>query len=217
MRSFNDGEYSVVKRANLDCSEHNFIFDNIQYGGQDGASLAFCVWQEIDHVQTSEKQCAHAMQSRKSKQNNNMQTQSITPSLKTDRKLPLILTLVFLCVGIIGLVILHNVVKGYLSDRRGANSSFVPSFLCSVHQWRNRSWRNCGGRRNHYNYKTANMFAFQRDDNGNQLEEGENSSRLSRIWCWIRWKIRHRGHHYNLDLDETALEDEFCTEMSFVN
>lgn len=187
----------------------------MQYGGKKGDSLSVCVWKEIDHVQTSEKQCAHAMQTRRSKQNNNMSNENLKSSDKRDTKMPLILTLVFLCVGIIGLVILYNVVKGYLSDRRG--TSFVPSFLCFVHQWRNRSWRNCGGRRNHYSYKTAHVFAFQQEASGSHVTDRENSSWLSRMWSWMSRKIRYRGHHHTVNTDEAALEDEFCTEMSFVN
>ena len=121
---------STVKKATIGCEESSLIFGEIQYGGDQGENLAFCVWQEIDHVQTSEKQCTKAMQSRQSQQNNNILNQnSLHRQSGDNRKLPLILTLVFLCVGIIGLVILHNVVKGYLSDRRGA--SLVPSFLFS--------------------------------------------------------------------------------------
>ena len=184
------------------------------YGGKTGSSLAFCVWQELDHIQTSEKQCARSMQIRQPKKNNMLNQNS---GDKADRKLPLILTLVFLCVGIIGLVILHNVVKGYLSDRRGVSG--MPSFLCSVYQWRSRPWRNCGGgRRNHYSYKTTNIFSFQQqDDSENQLTDQESSSWISRIWSWLSRKIRYRGHHHSVNADEASLEDEFCTEMSFVN
>jgi len=192
------------------------MFYDMQYGGETGSSLAFCVWQELDHIQTSEKQCARSMQIHQPKiQKNNMLNQNLDPGDKANRKLPLILTLVFLCVGIIGLVILHNVVKGYLSDRRGG--SVIPSVLCSVYQWRSRPWRNCGGRRNHYSYKTTNIFAFQQDDSENQLTDQESSSWIRRIWSWLSRKIRYRGHHHSVNADEVSLEDEFCTEMSFVN
>ena len=197
------------------CTVKNFTFHlSHLYGDKTGTSLAFCIWQELDNVQTSEKQCARAMQNDKSKQNNNIFNQHSVSSDRSNRKLPLILTLVFLCIGIIGLVILHNVVKGYLSDRRGA--SLVPSVLCSVHQWRNRTWRNCGSRRNHYSYKTTHVFGSQQDEGGNQLTDRVNSSWLNRIWFWLSRKLRYRGHHHTVNADEAALEDEFCTEMSFV-
>ena len=144
-------------------------WNQLKNGGKYGESLAFCIWQEIDHFQTSEKQCAKAMQIHKFMQKNNILSNGIVPSNKDDRKLPLILTLVFLCVGIVGLVILHNVVKGYLSDRRGA--PFIPSFLCSFHQWRDRSRRNCNVRRSNHSYKTTNIFSFHRDDSETPISD----------------------------------------------
>lgn len=189
------------------------MYYGMQYGGETGRSLAFCVWQELDDIQTSEKQCARSMQIHKSKiQNNNILNQNLVTSDRSNKRLPLILTLVFLCVGIIGLVILHNVVKGYLSDRRGV--SVIPSVLGSVYQWRSRPWRNCGGRRNHYSYKTANIFSFQQDDSENQLTDRESSSWIGRIWSWMTQKLRYK---HSVNADEASLEDEFCTEMSFVN
>ena len=203
---------STIKKATIGCEENSIDFGGIQYGGDQGENLAFCVWQEIDHVQTSEKQCTHSMQSRQSQQNNNVfDNNSIHRQNGDNRKLPLILTLVFLCVGIIGLVILHNVVKGYLSDRRG--SSLVPSFLFSFEQLRNRSWRGCGGRRIHYSYKTAHAFPFQQDETHLTTER---LSWFNTAWCWLSRKMKFRGHHQTVDGDEAALEDEFCTEMSFV-
>ena len=184
-------------------------------GGKYGESLAFCIWQEIDHFQTSEKQCAKAMQIHKFIQKNNILNSGKVPSNKADRKLPLILTLVFLCVGIVGLVILHNVVKGYLSDRRGA--PFIPSFLCSFHQWRDRSRRNCNVRRSNYSYKTTNIFSFHRDDSETPISDNSSPSWFNRFRCWISRKLRYRGQHRPVNPDEAALEDEFCTEMSYVN
>ena len=141
--------------------------------------------------------------------NTNLRQQKVKTET-SNRKLPLILTLVFLCVGIIGLVILHNVVKGYLSDRRG--TVLVPSFLCSLQQMRNRSWRT---RRVHYSYKTAHVFPFQQDET-HSTTEGRSTSWFDQTRCWLSRKMRFRGHHHSVDSDEAALEDEFCTEMSFV-
>ena len=205
-----------MKKTIIDCDKDEFVFDGIQYGGEHGENLAFCIWQEIDHVQTSEKQCTHTMQSRNSIQNENNDKNIVNPNLRQtngNRKLPLILTLVFLCVGIIGLVILHNVVKGYLSDRRG--TVLAPSFLCSIEQIRNRSWRSGGGRRVRYSYKTAHVFPFQHNEN-HSTTEGRHFSWFNNVRCWLSRKMRFRGHHHSVDGDEAALEDEFCTEMSFV-
>ena len=155
------------------------------------------------------------MQKSHSKQNKNIENKDsvLHQTNGSNRKLPLILTLVFLCVGIIGLVILHNVVKGYLSDRRGA--ALVPSFLCSLEQMRNRSWRNSAGRRPHYSYKTAHAFPFQQEGNHSTADRG-TTSWFNNIRCWFSRKLRFRRHHHSVDGDEAALEDEFCTEMSFV-
>ena len=204
-----------MKKATIACDISEFDFNGVQYGGQEGENLAFCVWQEIDHVQTSEKQCTKSMQKSHSKQNKNIENKDsvLNHTNGSNRKLPLILTLVFLCVGIIGLVILHNVVKGYLSDRRGA--ALVPSFLCSLEQMRNRSWRNSAGRRPHYSYKTAHVFPFQQDENHYTADRG-TTSWFNNIRCWFSRKMRFRRHHHSVDGDEAALEDEFCTEMSFV-
>merc|ERR1712223_46709 len=206
---------STVKKATIACDISEFDFNGVQYGGQEGENLAFCVWQEIDHVQTSEKQCTKSMQKSHSNQNKNIENKNsvLHQTNGSNRKLPLILTLVFLCVGIIGLVILHNVVKGYLSDRRGA--ALVPSFLCSLEQMRNRSWRNRAGRRPHYSYKTAHVFPFQQDENHSTADRG-TVSWFNNIRCWFSRKLRFRRHHHSVDGDEAALEDEFCTEMSFV-
>ena len=211
----NGDDESVVDRKVVDCTTKNFTFHEMLYGGKNGDFILVCAWQEIDHVQTSEKQCTHAMQHIGAQTNNKIISQNLSISDKSNTKLPLILTLVFLCVGIIGLVILHNVVKGYLSDRRGAVSA--PSFLCSIHHWRNKSWRNCRNRSNRYSYQTARVFAFQREDGEEHLEDRGNSSWLNRLWSSFSRKILYRRQHHTVNGDEAALEDEFCTEMSFVS
>jgi hypothetical protein len=61
---------SVVHKRIVDCTKNKFTFHEVRYGGNKGDSLLVCVWQEIDDVQTSEKQCTHAMQKPSSKQNN---------------------------------------------------------------------------------------------------------------------------------------------------
>merc|ERR1719510_2710544 len=161
-----DGE-SIVKHSVVDCANRNFTFFGVQYGGDRGNYLIVCVWQEIRHSRTSEKQCTRVKtQNQDTMQNNKMIIKRPATSDKSDQKLPLILTLIFLCVGIFGLVILHHVVKGYLSDRRGIHS--MPTFFCSLPRWRSRhsSWRNNSSRNSNFSYKTTNIFAFQPDDGG---------------------------------------------------
>ena len=143
------------------------------------------------------------------------------------RLLPLILTLAFLCIGIVGLIILYNVVKGYLSERstgRQGAPLFVPSFVCSPQRWRNRyhsSWQSCSHTSRHNNqfsYKATNVFPFQHDTENSDDDITNSSSWVGRTWARLKRLFRHRqGHiHQAVKGDELSFEDEFCTEMSLV-
>ena len=101
---------SVVSNALIPCTSQSYKFTKIFIHGH----LKVCVTQELvyDIAITTDKTCTRVMET----------FSEPLPVQRTPVKerplLPLILTLVFLCVGIIALVILYLIFKGCLKDRR---------------------------------------------------------------------------------------------------
>ena len=104
----------VVASHRKGCQGHNFTFQGLRISPND--KLRVCAWLDFE-FQHSDSKCTFVISLRPSKSKT---YQAISAAKKGAPVLALVLTLVFLGIGIAALVVLYLIVKGYLSDRHKA-------------------------------------------------------------------------------------------------
>ena len=107
----------VVASHRKGCQGHNFTFQGLRINPED--KLRVCAWLDFE-FQHSDSKCTPVNSMRPSTSKTYQAMATAPHQLKKAPVLALVLTLVFLGIGIAALVVLYLIVKGYLSDRHKA-------------------------------------------------------------------------------------------------
>ena len=156
----------IVSAHNLGCQSNHFSFNGLRV--VTGDQLRVCAWLEFGPAfYHTDSQCANVIlfSARDTSEVENSEAAEKLINRSSNHQLPilpLVLTLVFLGVGIAALVVLYLIVKGYLSDRHkaelfqmrfcsvnhnnNATTNPKPPGLCLRWTWRFFAWK----RRRHH-------------------------------------------------------------------
>ena len=155
----------IVAKHILSCQSNHFSFNGLRVVA--GDQLRVCAWLEFGPAfYHTDSQCANVILFSARDDNSGVENSEAEKLINRSNKslpvLPLVLTLVFLGVGIAALVVLYLIVKGYLSDRHkaelfqmrfcsvnhnnNATTNPKPPGLCLRWTWRFFAWK----RRRHH-------------------------------------------------------------------
>lgn len=174
------GERVVAVAHRISCTGETFLFTGLN----DREEMKVCAWiEQQDDPQDSRAQCAKV-------KGPQVMYRARSQGNEKAPVLPLVLTLVFLGVGIAALVVLYLIVRGYLSDRRKA--SLV-------------QMRQNGGRPEECVQQQVRRRMYW-------------PLWTARLWTWksVLWRRHHRHHHVVPEADEMALQEDSCFDTSLV-
>ena len=205
---FDDLGERVVASHILQCSkEGSFQFNGLRLDPE--SHLRICAWLDFgNHIYHTNSVCTDVIETEGS--NLRLKAPS-TPDGWHDplhqRKapiLPLVLTLVFLGVGIATLVVLYLIVKGYLSDRHKAD--LFRMRFCNLNQ------------QNNNNARAGSISSNSTTSQGSVHSPVLQTSGFMLGWLnrFFMWKRRHRYQFPVPDSDELMLREESTFDTSVV-
>ena len=168
----------VVANQIISCTSKEFIFEGLRFVPRD--KIRICAWLDFGPLfYHTNSVCSNVIRIQNHERH----------EIQTAPILPLVLTLVFLAVGIACLLVLYLIVKGYLSDRHKAE--LFRMRFCSL------------------NNNNAN----------NSEQSNRNHPGFFMRWThwFFMWKIRRNRHHAPVpDSDELSLREESTFDTSVV-